>query len=74
MRARIAGVIESLLLLLIRALPPARGRRRAFPAQLPDADPPLITRPVRRRDTEAHLYWYDTPLVRPYLHEVEVFV
>ncbi|OLZ71386.1 hypothetical protein AV521_10515 [Streptomyces sp. IMTB 2501] len=73
MRARIAGVIESLLLLLIRALLPARGRRRASPAQLQDADSLLTTHPIRRRDTEAHLFWYDTPLVRPYLHEVEVF-
>ncbi|EST28162.1 hypothetical protein [Streptomyces roseochromogenus] len=73
MRARTAGVIESLLLLLIRALLPARGRRRAGLIQLPDMHPPLTTRPDPPHDAEAHIFWYDTPLVRPYLQEVEVF-
>ncbi|KUN08225.1 hypothetical protein AQI95_09980 [Streptomyces yokosukanensis] len=73
MRARIAEVIEPLLLLLIRALLPAQGRRRASPPQLTYAELPLTTQSVHRRDAEAHLFWYDTPLVRPYLREVEVF-
>ncbi|MER6025310.1 hypothetical protein [Streptomyces sp. NPDC001851] len=74
MRARIPGLIESLLLLLIRALLPARGRRRATLLQLPDAGPPLPPRSCHPHDgPEARLFLYDTPLVRPYLHDVEVF-
>ncbi|GHD99936.1 hypothetical protein GCM10010339_12900 [Streptomyces alanosinicus] len=73
MRARTAGLIEPLLLLLIRTLLPARGRRRADLIQLPDPEPSLTTCAVHRHDAEAHLFWYDTPLVRPYLREVEVF-
>ncbi|MEU2712542.1 hypothetical protein [Streptomyces sp. NPDC007205] len=74
MRARVAGLIEPLLLLLIRALLPARGRRRASPLQLPDTGPPLPPDSGHPQDDlEAHLFLYDTPLVRPYLHDVEVF-
>ncbi|MER6674426.1 hypothetical protein [Streptomyces sp. NPDC000983] len=64
MRAHTTGFLESLLLPLLRALLPARGRhrgrRREIPAQLP-----LTTRPLPQRRTEDHEY--DTPLVRPYL-------
>ncbi|MEU6666649.1 hypothetical protein [Streptomyces sp. NPDC046727] len=75
MRACIPGLIESLLLLLIRALLPARGRRRASPPRLPDTGPPLPLHRRRPHDgLEAHLFLYDTPLVRPYLHDVEVSV
>ncbi|GHI06685.1 hypothetical protein AQI88_30490 [Streptomyces cellostaticus] len=74
MRARTAGFIESLLLLLIRALLPARGRHRAVPARLPYPARPLTTRTGRPPALDAHLIdiAYDTRLVRPYLLTPEV--
>ncbi|MET9391695.1 hypothetical protein ABZY20_14970 [Streptomyces sp. NPDC006624] len=66
MRLRIAEVCESVLLLLVRLLLPARGRHRArHPLAVPDSPPapdPLPVEPLLM----------DTPLVRPYLRALEV--
>ncbi|MFH8661233.1 hypothetical protein [Streptomyces afghaniensis] len=74
MRLRIAELCESVLLLLVRILLPARGRHRATPAQrpwtIPHSPPTSTPRPL---DVEEPLVM-DTPLVRPYLRTVEVFV
>ncbi|CAM5649056.1 hypothetical protein [Streptomyces aurantiogriseus] len=66
MRERTAGFIESLLLLLVRALLPARGRHRAALAQPAVSNQPLAPDP-RRSYRAADPFEYDTPLVRPYL-------
>lgn len=68
MRARTAGLIDSLLLSLVRALLPARGRHRAGTPQPPFTEPPL-TAPTGHRVDVCPFEW-DTPLVRPYLLEV----
>ncbi|WP_210592526.1 hypothetical protein [Streptomyces sp. GESEQ-35] len=65
MRERTARCIESLLLVLIRALLPARGRHRAAPSQLPPIERPLAAPPGRPLHTCP--FEPDTPLVRPYL-------
>ncbi|MFC7263796.1 hypothetical protein [Streptomyces lutosisoli] len=66
MRERIAGLIELLLLALVRTLLPARGRHRAVPARLPDCDrPPSPVHP--RRSVDVWPFEPDTHLVRPYL-------
>jgi hypothetical protein len=73
-RLRIAELCESVLLLLVRILLPAHGRHRATPAQRPwtiPHSPPTST--PRPSDVEEPLVM-DTPLVRPYLRTVEVFV
>jgi hypothetical protein len=65
-RLRIAELCESVLLILVRILLPARGRHRATAA------PPLPTpaaRPLATEETSV----IDTPLVRPYMNTVEVF-
>ncbi|MBB5795799.1 hypothetical protein HDA41_003763 [Streptomyces caelestis] len=73
MRLRIAELCESVLLLLVRILLPARGRHRAAPAQGAWTIPhPPPTSPPRPLVVEEPLMM-DTPLVRPYLHTVEVF-
>jgi hypothetical protein len=75
MRERIAGFIESLLLALVRALLPARGRHRAVPSrQRPGsealsaaADASPVRRPGRPRPIDVWPVERDTHLVRPYL-------
>lgn len=73
MRPRIAELCESVLLLIVRRLLPARGRHRAVPARrswaLPHSPPTPSARPL---DVEEPLVM-DTPLVRPYLHTEEVY-
>ncbi|SMQ17301.1 hypothetical protein SAMN06272771_3697 [Streptomyces sp. Ag82_O1-12] len=66
MRLRLlaAGLCESLLLTLVRLLLPARGRHRA-------AAPPTL-RPLPPRPLLVEPLVMDTPLVRPYLHPLEV--
>ncbi|MEU0248703.1 hypothetical protein ABZ192_31170 [Streptomyces sp. NPDC006235] len=66
MRLRIAGLCESVLLLVVRSLLPARGRHRATAAPPP---PTPAARPLAREEPLV----MDTPLVRPYLNTVEVF-
>ncbi|MFD6999802.1 hypothetical protein ACFWA5_26835 [Streptomyces mirabilis] len=67
MAERIAGFCELLLLALVHALLPARGRHRATPAQLPDVDgSPAPSNPVHR-PVDVRLFERDTHLVRPYL-------
>jgi hypothetical protein len=72
-RLRIAELCESVLLLLVRILLPARGRHRAVPVQrswsILHSPPTSTPRPL---DVEEPLVM-DTPLVRPYLHTAEVF-
>ncbi|XES00655.1 hypothetical protein HEP87_60455 [Streptomyces sp. S1D4-11] len=71
MAERIAGFCELLLLALVHALLPARGRHRATPAQLPDAGrPPAPSTPVHR-PVDVWPFERDTHLVRPYLLTVE---
>lgn len=71
MRERIAGFCELLLLALVRALLPARGRHRAAPPQFPSGQRPLA--PVLTPSVHAghnRGLWpleQDTVLVRPYL-------
>ncbi|MGX5188864.1 hypothetical protein ACWKT5_40770 [Streptomyces avermitilis] len=72
MRGRNAGLWESLLLALARALLPARGRHRALPLQGRGRDrllAPATASPLRpRRPLDARQpFELDTPLVRPYL-------
>ncbi|GAP49056.1 hypothetical protein [Streptomyces azureus] len=73
MRLCIAELCESVLLLLVRILLPARGRHRAAPAQrswtIPHSPPTSTPRPLVVEEPLV----MDTPLVRPYLHTVEVF-
>ncbi|MFJ8107579.1 hypothetical protein [Streptomyces sp. NPDC096132] len=66
MRERTAGFIEWLLLALVRALLPTRGRHRTAPAQPAVSNEPLNTHPHRPHSAACH-FEYDTPLVRPYL-------
>ncbi|MCT9142279.1 hypothetical protein [Streptomyces violarus] len=68
LRLRAAELCESLLLTLVRLLLPAQGRHRATPDRrsLPLPDPP-----PRLLDAEPLVM--DTPLVRPYLHALEVY-
>ncbi|MBC2904051.1 hypothetical protein [Streptomyces cupreus] len=54
--------MKSLLLVLVRALFPARGRHRASTARLP-----LPVQPLPRYRHNPCPVEYDTPLVRPYL-------
>ncbi|MFI2437248.1 hypothetical protein [Streptomyces sp. NPDC018693] len=72
MRERTAGCIEWLLLLLVWALLPARGRHRALPTpeRLPDAVRPLDSRPDFPQAVDP--IHYDTPLVRPYLRTLDL--
>ncbi|MFB8778008.1 hypothetical protein [Streptomyces broussonetiae] len=67
MHARPPGFRETLLLLLTRMLFPARGSHRAARRRPSSPPPPPPTHPDST-------FWYDTPLVRPYLrgHEMEV--
>ncbi|KAB1139836.1 hypothetical protein F7R91_38530 [Streptomyces luteolifulvus] len=64
--------MESLLLALVRALLPARGRHRAVPPQ-PPVTAPLAAAPVspvRRPGRPLDDVWpfeHNAPLVRPYL-------
>ncbi|MFC9679089.1 hypothetical protein [Streptomyces sp. NPDC056948] len=69
LRLRAAELCESLLLTLVRLLLPAQGRHRATPDRLPPPPP----EPPRRRPYAEPLVM-DTPLVRPYLRELEVYV
>jgi hypothetical protein len=67
MRERTARLIESLLILLVRALLPARGRHRATtPAQLAPAAAPVPASPARR-SVDVWPFEPDTHFVRPYL-------
>ncbi len=68
LRLRAAALCESLLLTLVRLLLPAQGRHRAAPGHRP---PPLPDPPPRLLDTEPLVM--DTPLVRPYLSDLEVY-
>ncbi|GGY96212.1 hypothetical protein [Streptomyces poonensis] len=65
MRVRLAEACEFVLLVLLRALLPARGRHRSVvvPAQSPACSPPV--RPQATHDAQPREW--DTPLVRPYL-------
>ncbi|WP_405881359.1 hypothetical protein OG762_23985 [Streptomyces sp. NBC_01136] len=72
MAERIAGFCELLLLALVHALLPARGRHRMVPAQLPDVGgrPPAPSTPAHRPVLRPVDLWpieRDTHLVRPYL-------
>ncbi|MEV2193917.1 hypothetical protein AB0I02_23470 [Streptomyces phaeochromogenes] len=70
------GLVTSLCELLLRVLLPARGRHRARPTTAPpdrrEAWAPAA--PVCRCQLTygARSFEWDTPLVRPYLHDVEV--
>ncbi|MEU9570289.1 hypothetical protein AB0D62_10420 [Streptomyces massasporeus] len=69
MRLRLATLCESLLLALVRLLLPARGRHRAVGPALRASPPPVrIARPLPVEPL--HM---DTPLVRPYLHALEIY-
>ncbi|MET9580946.1 hypothetical protein ABZY30_36245 [Streptomyces massasporeus] len=67
MRLRLlaAELCASLLLTLVRLLLPARGRHRA-------STPPTL-RPLPPRPLPVETLVMDTPLVRPYLHSLEVY-
>lgn len=67
MRLRLlaAELCASLLLTLVRLLLPARGRHRA-------STPPTL-RPLPPRPLPVEHLVMDTPLVRPYLHSLEVY-
>ncbi|MFI6377329.1 hypothetical protein [Streptomyces sp. NPDC050546] len=64
LRLRAAELCESLLLTLVRLLLPARGRHRAAT----ESPPPRIPQPLH---VEPLLM--DTPLVRPYLRDLEIY-
>ncbi|MGW0334538.1 hypothetical protein ACWD0J_22170 [Streptomyces sp. NPDC003011] len=71
MRERITGLSAVLLLALVRALLPARGRHRAVRTgltvgQSPSA-PAAATSASKCRPFVAGSFEHDTPLVRPYL-------
>ncbi|MDQ0749486.1 hypothetical protein QF034_003717 [Streptomyces africanus] len=68
MRLRIAELCEAVLLLLVRSLLPARGRHRATSAP-PPPTPSALPLPLVAEEPLV----MDTPLVRPYLNNVEVF-
>ncbi|WP_106980866.1 hypothetical protein [Streptomyces fulvoviolaceus] len=65
MRERIAGFCELLLLALVRALLPARGRHRATLPQ------PLAQKHLLPPAPDAQPFERDTVLVRPYLLTLE---
>jgi hypothetical protein len=68
-RLRLAELCESALLALVRLLLPARGRHRATAPALRTLPPPgYVRRPAHAEPLEM-----DTPLVRPYLHALEVY-
>ncbi|MCX3063888.1 hypothetical protein [Streptomyces beihaiensis] len=67
MRERTALLVESLLLALVRALLPARGRHRVNPAQPHAAERPLAALPARPLPLDVWPVERDTHLVRPYL-------
>ncbi|MGI5426811.1 hypothetical protein [Streptomyces sp. CA-179760] len=69
MRLRIAELCESLLLTLVRLLLPARGRHRAATPTLRPPPPPAHT----PRPLHVEPLLMDTPLVRPYLHALEIY-
>ncbi|WP_328340472.1 hypothetical protein [Streptomyces violaceus] len=69
LRLRAAELCESLLLTLVRLLLPAQGRHRAA---APDRLPLPPPEPPRRRPYPEPLVM-DTPLVRPYLHALEIY-
>ena len=71
MAERIAGFCELLLLALVHALLPARGRHRAVPAQLPDAGRPSAPSAPVHRPVDVWPFELDTHLVRPYLLTAE---
>jgi hypothetical protein len=70
------GLVTTVCELLLRVLLPARGRHRATPTTAPpdrrEAWAPAA--PVCRCQLTygARTFEWDTPLVRPYLHDVEV--
>ncbi|MFC9130500.1 hypothetical protein ACFT4A_27115 [Streptomyces sp. NPDC057099] len=66
LRLRAAELCESLLLTLVRLLLPAQGRHRAAPRQRPLPHPP--PRPLAPDPLVM-----DTPLIRPYLHPLEIY-
>ncbi|WP_155058925.1 hypothetical protein [Streptomyces blattellae] len=66
MRERTARVIESLLLVLVRVLLPARGRHRAAPTQRPSSVRSLAA-PSGHHPLDLWPFEPDTHLVRPYL-------
>ncbi len=68
LRLRLAELCESLLLALVRLLLPAQGRHRAHP------DPPQLPPPAHpRRLLAPEPLVMDTPLVRPYLNDLEIY-
>ena len=69
MAERIAGFCEWLLLALVRALLPARGRHRAVPARLPDGERAQAPASPVRRHHRLGVWPFepDAHLVRPYL-------
>ncbi|GAA4316971.1 hypothetical protein GCM10023086_39750 [Streptomyces venetus] len=71
LRLHAAELCESLLLALVRLLLPAQGRHRAAPGRPPLSvtDPPP---PPTRRFLATEPLVMDTPLVRPYLHPLEI--
>jgi hypothetical protein len=72
----LARLVEPLLRLLL----PARGRRRRRPVVPPPSarwypySCPYVGRPATHRWYEAPLCGEDSPLVRPYLAQVETYV
>ncbi|MEU1850224.1 hypothetical protein ABZ499_13360 [Streptomyces sp. NPDC019990] len=79
LRLLLAALCESLLLALVRLLLPGQGRHRAapedrgLPLPLPDHPPASAAHRLLKADAGADAYEMDTPLVRPYLHALEVF-
>ncbi|WDV52747.1 hypothetical protein PV963_21380 [Streptomyces coeruleorubidus] len=73
MRLRIAELCESVLLLIVRSLLPARGRHRATPARWSATIPHSLPTPTARPLDDEEPLVMDTPLVRPYLQTLEVF-
>ncbi|WP_158708387.1 hypothetical protein [Streptomyces sp. NRRL S-455] len=76
LRLLLAALCESLLLALVRLLLPAQGRHRAatdrgLPLPLPEHPPATAPAPTHRR-LHTEPFEMDTPLVRPYLHALEV--
>jgi len=70
MRERVAEFCELVLLAMVRALLPARGRHRAFGARPPVRERLLAPVPDAAgadRPLDAWPFEPDTPLVRPYL-------
>ena len=69
-------LVTRLCALLLHVLLPARGRHRATPTTTPpdrnEPWPPATPACHCRLPFEARHFEWDTPLVRPYLHDVEV--